>query len=69
MNSFHAVCPHALRHSTFTQVNTLKLSSDPLSMVPHRLKYTVVIIFDKSWVTSLRGSMKNDFETTKYPQL
>lgn len=34
-------------------------------MVPHRLKYTAVILFDKSWMTNLRGSMKNDFETTK----
>lgn len=69
MNSFHTVCPHSSRLSTFTQVYTLQLSSDPLSMVPHRLKYTVVILFDKSWVTNLRGSMKNDFETAEHLQL
>lgn len=29
----------------------------------------MVILFDKSWVTNLQWSMKNDFETTQYVQL
>lgn len=38
MNSFHAVCSHSLRHSTFTLVNTLQLSSDPLFHGPTQVE-------------------------------
>lgn len=69
MNSAHTVCPRSSRQSTFTQVNTLELSCDPLSMVPESLKYTVVILFDKSWLTNLQPSMKNYFKATEYLQL
>lgn len=57
--------PHS-SHSTFTQVNTFQLSSDPISTVPQSLKHTAVISFDESWVTNLQPRMKDECETSVF---